>query len=235
MEAQFPEQGDVVAVEDFVAADPAAALASGMSLHAACTSSQPHLVDILLRHYSLEELRKHDRHTMTPIRYAAYRGAGEVVRRLLAHAPLEAHSNPDDSWCALQSACYYGFLDVADALIAHTATEDLAMRDLAGETLLHLAVHSEEATVLERMLEVVPEEVLPLTNHTSQTALHLAVEYGNARAVELLFLATPPDARGYRDEDNRTAAENAAHKPDLAHVFRSAPKAAGVLDANTLV
>ncbi|KAL2532687.1 Ankyrin repeat family protein [Abeliophyllum distichum] len=60
------------------------------------------------------------------------------------------------------------------------------------ETVLHIAVGRSEAIhFVEKLVELMPVEALPLTSKFSETAVHYAAKYGNINAAKLLIARDP--------------------------------------------
>ncbi|KAL2553767.1 Ankyrin repeat family protein [Forsythia ovata] len=60
------------------------------------------------------------------------------------------------------------------------------------ETVLHIAVGRSEAIhFVEKLVELMPVEALPLTSKFSETAVHYAAKYGNIKAAKLLVARDP--------------------------------------------
>ncbi|XP_022894975.1 uncharacterized protein LOC111409210 isoform X1 [Olea europaea var. sylvestris] len=60
------------------------------------------------------------------------------------------------------------------------------------ETILHIAVGRSEAIhFVEKLVELMPDEALPLTSKFSENALHYAAKYGNTKAANILVTRDP--------------------------------------------
>ncbi|KAL9048781.1 MAG: hypothetical protein Q9206_005849 [Seirophora lacunosa] len=81
-------------------------------------------------------------------------------------------------------ACNYGLLEVINEL-ADKPGADLNVKNLDGETGLHIAVSQQYYGIVERLLILGSDPRIP--DRSSRTALHVAVEHGDTPTVLLLL------------------------------------------------
>jgi len=88
----------------------------------------------------------------TALNWAAYLGALDVARTLIAHhAQIDVHANPD-GWTPLMNAAAMGYVDVAALLIAQGADVNAASR-IGHYTPLMYAARKDKKYMIELLLD----------------------------------------------------------------------------------
>lgn len=138
---------------------------------------------------------------LTPLDMAAAEGFADTVRLLLDHP-----KHQDDLNTALQSAAWYGKLDVAKLLLERGAAAD--GKDPRWPTnALHLAAAIGDAKIAKLLIE--HGASLSAMDAYHETPLHLAAKAGHADVVRLL-LASGADVQACTRVGNLTALHLAA-------------------------
>jgi ankyrin repeat protein len=106
-----------------------------------------------------------------------------IVGKLLERkANLEAKNN--DGYTVLQLAAQHGYINLIDFLVA--SGDDLMVRDVEGNTLLHLAVLESRAELAGHLVSL-NRDLLEAKNGEGNTALHLAVLNSDVELIDPLL------------------------------------------------
>ncbi|MFM2322020.1 MAG: hypothetical protein RLZZ225_173 [Pseudomonadota bacterium] len=155
-------------------------------LHAAVQNGHFKIVEQLVNKGVVLEPR--DDRGDTPLHLAVENNSSFPVIRFMVRklqqrsANLEAKNR--DSYTVLQLATQHGYVDLVEFLLASGA--DSMVRDVEGNTLLHLAVSKAHSEIAKRLIGI-NADLLEAKNESGDTALHLAVSNNDLKLMDLLL------------------------------------------------
>ncbi|XP_016961317.1 ankyrin repeat and sterile alpha motif domain-containing protein 1B isoform X1 [Drosophila biarmipes] len=173
------------------------------SLHHACLNGHSNIVRLLLSHNALLDVP--DIRGSTPLFLAAWAGHQDIVKMLLMNSPTGANPNAQtiENETPLHSGAQHGHNAVVAILLSYGA--DPAIRNNSFQTALDLAAQFGRLQVVQTLLRVYPDLILPYkrleaddeellgclpTKHIfTHTCLHLASRNGHKKVVETLLAA----------------------------------------------
>ncbi|XP_017124125.1 ankyrin repeat and sterile alpha motif domain-containing protein 1B isoform X1 [Drosophila elegans] len=175
------------------------------SLHHACLNGHGDIVRLLLAHHALLDVP--DIRGSTPLFLAAWAGHQDIVKMLLMHTPTGANPNAQtiENETPLHSGAQHGHNAVVAILLSYGA--DPAIRNNSFQTALDLAAQFGRLQVVQTLLRVYPDLILPYKSLGSDdeeekllgclpikhifthTCLHLASRNGHKKVVETLLAA----------------------------------------------
>lgn len=173
------------------------------SLHHACLNGHSNIVRLLLSHNALLDVP--DIRGSTPLFLAAWAGHQDIVKMLLMHSPAGANPNAQtiENETPLHSGAQHGHNAVVAILLSYGA--DPAIRNNSFQTALDLAAQFGRLQVVQTLLRVYPDLILPykrleddneellgclpIKHIFTHTCLHLASRNGHKKVVETLLAA----------------------------------------------
>ncbi|KAH8268172.1 hypothetical protein KR026_001363 [Drosophila bipectinata] len=173
------------------------------SLHHACLNGHSNIVRLLISHNALLDVP--DIRGSTPLFLAAWAGHQDIVKMLLMNSPSGANPNAQtiENETPLHSGAQHGHNAVVAILLSYGA--DPTIRNNSFQTALDLAAHFGRLQVVQTLLRVYPDLILPYkrpdkddidqlvyspTKHIfTHTCLHLASRNGHKKVVETLLAA----------------------------------------------
>ncbi|KPU80498.1 uncharacterized protein Dana_GF16312, isoform B [Drosophila ananassae] len=173
------------------------------SLHHACLNGHSNIVRLLISHNALLDVP--DIRGSTPLFLAAWAGHQDIVKMLLMNSPSGANPNAQtiENETPLHSGAQHGHNAVVAILLSYGA--DPTIRNNSFQTALDLAAHFGRLQVVQTLLRVYPDLILPYrrpeeddidqlvyspTKHIfTHTCLHLASRNGHKKVVETLLTA----------------------------------------------
>src|SRR5712675_1367495 len=135
-----------------------------------------------------QQVNAHGGYLVTPLVAALVQEHFKLAELLLRHGAATTANARENKRIPLQSAAFYGQIDVVRFLLNHNA--DVNSRDDHGWTALHCVGHSRQGSrQLEKVTRLLLERGADLNarNHTGNTPLLKAVDSGNVTVARVLL------------------------------------------------
>ena len=160
---------------------------------------------------------KNDKDGCIALIYAAYKGRGAVVQKIMEVPGIDANVKDNNGYTAFMYAVQYGHYDVVEKLLADPRVQ-VDVIDKSGMTALMLASMNGHVRVVQKLMEIPGIDVNEKNSIDNGTALIYAACNGHVEVVQKLIEVPGINVNAKNDNNGYTAFMYAAHTGHAAVV-----------------